>query len=87
MTIEDFLKRIEGTLEYLNSQERFSFLIDATWSKSIKTEFRGLKDDPTTVHSALFRDLQLKQQFYILSRSCHIAKSYLARHSTSLKCV
>ena len=72
-------------LKYLNSQDQFSFLIDATWSKSLKTKFRGFEDDPKTGHSALFRDLQLKQLFYILSKSCPIAKSYLAQHSTSLK--
>jgi len=85
VTTEDILIWIDGTLKYLNSQDRFSSLIDATWSKSLKTKFRGFEDDPKTGHSALFRDLQLKQLFYILSKSCPIAKSYLAQHSTSLK--
>ena len=85
VTTDDILKWIDGTLKYLNSHERFSSLIDATWSKSIRTEFRGLQDDPKTGHSALFRDLQLKQLFYLLSKSCPLAKSYMAQHSTSLK--
>ena len=69
----------------MRSQDRFASFIDATWSKCRKTEFRGLKDDPKTGHSALFRDLQLKHLFYLLSKSCPLAKGYIAQYSTSLK--
>ena len=81
---ENIMEWIDNFVMYLKSQERFLSLIDASWSKSPKVEFRGLMDDPVTGHSAEYRSKQLKHLFYVLSKSCPLAKSYMSLHSTSL---
>lgn len=82
---ENIMEWIDNFVMYLKSQERFLSLIDASWSKSPKVEFRGLMDDPVTGHSAEYRSKQLKHLFYVLSKSCPLAKTYMSLHSTSLE--
>ena len=84
-SVEQLSTWVDSMMSYLHGHGRFNTVMNATWSRSAKVQYRGLTDDPLSGHSALRRSLDLDGMFHAISQGCPLSKSYLSRQSTSLK--
>ena len=82
---EQLSKWVSSMLSFLHNHGRFNTVINSTWSRSEKVQYRGLTDDPISGHLAFRRALDLDGMFHTISQGCPLRKSYLSRQSTSLK--
>jgi hypothetical protein len=81
---EDVIKWIADMEKFLRNNERFSPLVDATWSRSERVKYRGLEDDPLSGRPAQFRALDLKSLFDTIGDCCPLSKAYIRKSSTCL---
>jgi hypothetical protein len=84
-SIEQLSEWVNSMMSYLHDHGRFNTVINATWSRSVKAQHRGLTDDPISGHTAFRRALDLDGMLHAISLGCPLRKSYLSRQSTSLK--
>ena len=84
-SIEQLSEWVNDMMSFLQNHGRFDTVINAKWSKFPKVENRGLNDDPISGHLAFRRALDLDGMFFVISQGCPLQKSYISRHSTSLK--
>ncbi len=84
-SVEQLSLWVNNMISYLHSHGRFDTVINATWSRSPKAQYRGLTDDPISGHLAFRRALDLDGMLHAIAQGCPFRKSYLSRHTTSLK--
>ena len=81
---EDIVKWIADMEKFLRNNERFSPLVDATWSRSERVKYRGLEDDSLSGRPAQFRASDLKSLFDPIGDFCPLSKAYIRKSSTCL---